>query len=109
MAQSVDDLHSDKNNLTRETQLTEKGASPSRHDILTGSQLDGRAYSGGMDRTCQNWTGNGEGAGRLGHYDRQGGGENPTSWNSAHDSRGCSQDNLRSTGGEGLFYCFAAN
>ena len=109
IAQSVDDLHSDKNNLTRETQLTEKGDNPPRHDILTGSQLDGRAYPAGSDRSCQNWTSSATGSGRLGHYDRQGGGENPTSWNSAHDSKGCSQDNLRSTGGDGLFYCFATN
>lgn len=109
IAQNVDDLHSDSNTLTRETQLTEKGENPARHDILTGSQLDGRAYPAGTDRTCQNWTTSGQGAGRLGHYDRRGGGENPTSWNSAHDSRGCSQDNLRSTGGDGLFYCFATN
>jgi hypothetical protein len=109
IAQNVDDLHSDKNNLTRETQLTEKGENPPRHDILTGSQLDGRAYADGSDRTCQNWTSSGQGSGRLGHYDRQGGGQNPTSWNSAHDSKGCSQDNLRSTGGDGLFYCFATN
>jgi len=109
IAQNVDDLHSDSNNLTRQTQLTEKGENPPRHDILTGSQLDGRAYPAGTDRTCQNWTSSGQGAGRLGHYDRQGGGENPTSWNSAHDSRGCSQDNLGSTGGDGLFYCFATN
>jgi len=109
IAQNVDDLHSDSNNLTRQTQLTEKGENPPRHDILTGSQLDGRAYPAGTDRTCQNWTSSGQGVGRLGHYDRQGGGENPTSWNSAHDSRGCSQDNLGSTGGDGLFYCFATN
>ncbi len=109
IAQDVDNLHSDSNNLTRQTQLTEKGENPPRHDILTGSQLDGRAYPAGADRTCQNWTSSGQGAGRLGHYDRQGGGENPTSWNSAHDSRGCSQDDLRSTGGDGLFYCFATN
>jgi hypothetical protein len=109
VAQNVDQLHSDKNNLTRETQLTEKGDSPPRHDILTGSQLDGRAFPAGMDKTCGNWTSSGQGSGRLGHYDRQGGGENPSSWNSAHDSRGCSQDNLRSTGGDGLFYCFATN
>ena len=109
IAQNVDDLHSDGNNLTRDTQLTEKGENAPRHDILTGSQLDGRAYPAGTDRTCQNWTSSGPGSGRLGHYDRRGGGENPTSWNSAHDSKGCSQDNLRSTGGDGLFYCLATN
>ncbi|MDA2934342.1 hypothetical protein MYX82_08355 [Acidobacteria bacterium AH-259-D05] len=116
IAQNVDDLHSDNNNLTKETQLNEKGEmvngrgdSPNRHDILTGSQLDGTLFPGDTDRTCQNWTSSGEGSARVGHHDRTGGGEHPTSWNSAHDSRGCSQESLRSSGGDGLFYCFAIN
>ena len=114
IAQNVADLHSDTNNLTKATQLNEKGAvvngrgdSPNRHDILTGSQLDGTAFSGDADTTCQNWTSSGAGSARVGHHDRTGGGEHPLSWNSAHGSRGCSQENLRGTGGDGLFYCFA--
>ena len=116
VAKNVDDLHSDSNNLTKETVLNEKGEvvkgrgdSPNRHDILTGSQLDGTAFTGDADTTCQNWTGSGEGSARVGHHDRTGGGEHPSSWNSAHPSRGCSQENLRGTGGDGLFYCFATN
>ena len=114
IAQNVADLHSDTNNLTKATQLNEmgdvvngRGDSPNRHDILTGSQLDGTAFSGDADTTCQNWTSSGVGAARVGHHDRTGGGEHPSSWNSAHGSRGCSQENLRGTGGDGLFYCFA--
>ena len=116
IAQNVADLHSDNNNLSKETQLNEKGEvvngrgdTPNRHDILTGSQLDGRAFSGDADTTCQNWTSSGEGSARVGHHDRTGGGEHSSSWNSAHGSRGCSQDNLRGSGGDGLFYCFAIN
>lgn len=114
VAQDVDDLHSDNNNLTKETQLSEygkmvngRGDSPNRHDILTGSQLDGSAFSGSEDTTCGNWTSHGEGSAQVGHHDRTGGGKNPTSWNSAHGSRGCSQENLQGTGGDGLYYCFA--
>jgi len=115
IAANVTELHGDKNNLTKETQLTEKGEivngrgdTPNRHDILTGSQLDGTAFTDGADHTCSNWTSNGAtGSAQVGHHDRQGGGQNPTSWNSAHGSRGCSQENLRATGGDGLFYCFA--
>ena len=116
IAKDVADLHSDRNNLTKETQLNEKGEgvhgrgdTPNRHDILTGSQLDGTAFPGDADTTCRNWTSSGEGSARVGHHDRTGGGEHPSSWNSAHGSRGCSQDNLRGTGGDGLFYCFAIN
>ena len=114
IAQDVVDLHSDNNNLTKDTQLNEKGEvvngrgdTPNRHDILTGSQLDGTAFSGDTDTTCQDWTSSGDGSARVGHHDRTGGGEHPTSWNSAHGSRGCSQENLRGSGGDGLFYCFA--
>ncbi len=114
VAQDVADLHSDNNKLSKENSLTEKGEvvkgrgdTPNLHDMLTGSQLDGTAFPPGEDHTCGNWTKSGEGSAQLGHHDRQGGGQNPTSWNSAHGSRGCSQDNLRSTGGAGLFYCFA--
>ena len=107
VAQNVDDLHSNNNKLGKENSLTEKGGTVGPHDMLTGSGTDGRALSG--DKTCSNWTSSvdGTGAARLGHYDKQGGGENPNSWNSAHDSRGCSQTNLVSTGGAGAFYCFA--
>jgi hypothetical protein len=112
VAQNVDDLHSDKNKLGKENSLTEKGAmvngrgdSPNTHDILTGSGLDGRALPGAL--TCNNWTSGAAGSAQVGHHDKQGGGDNPTSWNSAHASSGCSQPNLVSTGGAGLFYCFA--
>jgi hypothetical protein len=112
VAQSVDDLHSDKNQLGKANSLTEKGAavngrgdSPNMHDILTGSGQDGRALP--ADTTCNNWTSNGAGSAQVGHHDKQGGGQNPMSWNSAHASSGCSQANLVSTGGAGLFYCFA--
>jgi len=115
VAASVADLHSDKNNLTKETQLNEKGAvvngrgdTPNTHDMLTGSNLDGTAFPAGADKTCGNWTSSAEGSAQVGHHDRQGGGDNPTSWNSAHGSKGCSQANLVATGGAGLFYCFAA-
>jgi hypothetical protein len=114
IAENLDELHGDTNNLTKQTQLTEKGDvvngrgdTPNRHDILTGSQLDGTAFPAGEDRTCRNWTSQSDGSAQVGHHDRQGGGQNPTSWNSAHASKGCSQENLRGTGGDGLFYCFA--
>jgi len=113
VAQSVEQLHGD-NNLTKETVVTEKGDTvngrgdnPNMHDILTGSQLDGTASADSADSTCGNWTSRGEGSALVGHHDRQGGGDNPTSWNSAHGSRGCSQENLQATGGNGFFYCFA--
>lgn len=113
IADNVANLHSN-NNLTKETQLNEKGEkvngrgdTPNRHDILTGSQLDGGAFRGREDWTCQNWTSSDEGSARVGHHDRTGGGAHPSSWNSAHSSRSCSQEGLRSMGGDGLFYCFA--
>ena len=113
IAQNVAELHGE-NKLTKETQLNEKGEvvngrgdTPNRHDILTGSQLDGTAFTDATDHTCNNWTSNSTGSAQVGHHDRQGGGANPTSWNSAHASKGCSQENLRGTGGDGLFYCFA--
>lgn len=113
IAENVDQLHSDDNNLNKETALDEsgqvvngRGDDPNRHDILTGSQLDGTAFEGEEDTTCSNWTSNGEGSARLGHHDRMGGGDYPTAWNSAHGSSGCSQEDLEGTGGAGLFYCF---
>ncbi|GMR23281.1 MAG: hypothetical protein BMS9Abin37_1698 [Acidobacteriota bacterium] len=117
VASSVADLHSDNNKLSKENSISEKGKTingrgddPNRHDVLTGSQMDGTAGSDSVDTNCQNWTTNAEnGSALVGHHDRQGGGTNPTSWNSAHPSRGCSQENLRATGGDGLFYCFAIN
>jgi hypothetical protein len=122
VAKSVDDLHSAGNNMTKQTALSEKGDvingrgdTPNRHDILTGSTPDGRAFPAGQDRTCNNWTSSTNGAAMLGHSDRQGLTEDPPakSWNSSHPSRGpgggCSQADLRSTGGDGLLYCFAAN
>jgi len=121
VAQNVADLHGDTleaarrgNNLTKVTAINEKGETingvgdtPNRHDMLTGSQLDGTAFTDGADHTCQNWTSSTTGTAQLGHHDRTGGGN--TSWNSTHPSRGCSQENLVATGGAGLFYCFATN
>jgi hypothetical protein len=101
-------------NLFKQSALTEKGQvvngfgdMPNTHDMLTGSQPDGRAYTDNADHTCNNWTSSGMGTAQLGHSDRSGGGN--TSWNSAHPSRGCSQADLVATGGAGLFYCFAVN
>jgi hypothetical protein len=122
IARSVDDLHSANNKIGKQTALTEKGEpvngrgdSPNRHDVLTGSQPDGRAFPAGEDKTCGNWTKSGAGSAVVGHHDRQGlrDDEPSKSWNSSHPSRGpeggCSQADLRSTGGDGLFYCFAIN
>jgi hypothetical protein len=100
-------------NMFKQYTLTEKGELvngvgdplPQRHDILTGSQTDGRAFSDSADHTCNNWTSNGEGAAQVGHSDRVGNGN--TSWNSSHSTTGCSQADFASWGGEGLFYCFA--
>ena len=122
IARNVDDLHSPNNKISKQTALTEKGDmvngrgdNPNRHDVLTGSQPDGRAFAAGEDRTCGNWTKSGAGAAMLGHHDRQGLRDDDASksWNASHPSRGpdggCSQADLRSTGGDGLFYCFATN
>ena len=121
VAKSLDELHGD-NNISKQTALTEKGDvvngrgdTPNRHDALTGSQPDGTAFPAGDDKTCHNWTSSTQGAAMLGHIDRQGLRDDAAShsWNSSHLSRGpdggCSQNDLRSTGGDGLFYCFAAN
>ncbi|MEX2302354.1 MAG: hypothetical protein WD733_15540 [Bryobacterales bacterium] len=117
VASSVADLHSDNNKLGKEGSLTEtgqvvngRGDSPNMHDILTGSQMDGTAFTDTADHTCGNWTSGGaDGSAQVGHHDKQGGGANPNSWNSAHGSKGCSQENLQGTGGNGFFYCFATN
>jgi hypothetical protein len=117
IAKNVDELHS-SNKIDKETALSEKGErinargdTPNMHDILTGSQPDGRAFAGSEDRTCRNWTSSGDGAAVVGHHDRMGlrDDESSRSWNSSHPSRGCSQDALRSSGGNGLFYCFVVN
>jgi hypothetical protein len=117
IAKDVDELHG-KNNINKETALSEKGErinargdKPNMHDIVTGSQPDGRAFSGNEDMTCRNWTSSTEGAAMVGHHDRQGlrDDESSRSWNSSHPSRGCSQEALRGSGGNGLFYCFAVN
>jgi hypothetical protein len=110
IAANVDELHSSANRLAAFTALDERGNqipgsgfSPNRHDILTGSQPDGKAYPAGADMTCGNWSSNADQGGakaRVGHHDY-------ANWNSTHDSRGCSQQALIGTGGDGLFYCFA--
>ena len=118
VASDVEQLHSGANNLSKQTALNEKGEvvngrgdTPNRHDILTGSQPDGRAFTSGPDMTCGNWTQGGEGTAMLGHHDRIGlkDDEPSRSWNSSHPSRGCSPEALRSTGSAGLLYCFAAD
>ena len=116
VAENVADLHSDNNKLSKENSISEKGDvingrgdEPNMHDTMTGSQADGTAFSDGEDHTCGNWTSSGEGSAQVGHHDRQGGGDAPTSWNAAHGSRGCSQSDLQGTGGNGYYYCFAAN
>jgi hypothetical protein len=121
IAKDVAELHG-TNNLTKQTALTERGDvingigdKPNRHDMLTGSQPDGTAFPPGTDHTCRNWTSSTQGSAMLGHADRTGlrDDEASKSWNSSHPSRGpeggCSQADLRSTGGDGLMYCFAAN
>ncbi|HEY1363993.1 MAG TPA: lectin [Xanthobacteraceae bacterium] len=117
IAQNVDELHGDNSKVNKQTALTEKGATvngrgdtPNMHDMLTGSQLDGRAFPGNINVTCNNWTSSNFGKALLGHHDRQGIADTvyQHSWNSAHMSRGCSQEDLVATGGNGLFYCFAA-
>src|SRR4051795_3445773 len=122
IAKDVADLHGAANNLTKQTALSEKGEvingrgdTPNRHDILTGSTADGTAFPADKDMTCKNYTSSTQGAVMLGHNDRQGLTDDPPahSWNSSHPSRGaeggCSQADLRSTGGDGLLYCFAVN
>ena len=122
VAKDVADLHGASNNLTKQTALSEKGEvingrgdTPNRHDALTGSQPDGTAFAAGEDRTCKNWTSSTQGAAMMGHIDRIGLRDDDASksWNSSHPSRGpdggCSQADLKSTGGDGLLYCFAAN
>jgi hypothetical protein len=118
VAKSVEDLHSDANNINKQTALTEKGETVSgrgdavnTHDILTGSDPQGLYSTAGGDTTCGNWTKSGEGSAIVGHHDRTGlkDTRHMNSWNSSHGSRGCSQDNLKGTGRAGLIYCFLAN
>jgi hypothetical protein len=121
IAKDVAELHG-TNNISKQTALSEKGDvlngrgdTPNRHDVLTGSQPDGTAFAAGEDRTCKNWTSSTQGSAMLGHFDRLGLRDDDASksWNSSHPSRGpdggCSQADLKSTGGDGLLYCFAAN
>ena len=118
VAKTVDDLHSGSNNVTKQTALSEKGEvisgrgdTPNMHDILTGSDPQGMYSTAGGDTTCGNWTKSGEGSAIVGHHDRVGPKDtrHMNSWNSSHGSRGCSQDQLKGTGGAGLLYCFAAD
>jgi len=117
IATDIDQLHT-ANNLTKATALTERGDvvngrgdTPNMHDILTGTQPDGRVIAGNVNTTCGNWTQSGEGSAMLGHSDRTGLDDSvpAKSWNSSHMSRGCSADALKSTGGAGFFYCFAVD
>ena len=117
IAADVEQLHG-ANLLTKATALNERGGvvngagdTPNQHDILTGSRIDGTALSPSPNLTCGNWTQSGDGAAMIGHHDRRGLVTDAwaLSWNSSHQTRGCGQDALRSTGGAGLFYCFAAN
>ena len=116
IARDVADLHSPNNNINKETALDEKGAKvngrtdkPNKHDILTGSRVDGTAFALQTDMTCGNWTKSGDGSAMVGHHDRAGPVDHPwaVSWNSSHNSIGCSQQALIKTGGDGLIYCFA--
>jgi hypothetical protein len=122
VAKDVNDLHSPTVNLTKATALDEKGnpipgrgATPNKHDAVTGSQMNGTAFAAGEDRTCGNWTSSTRGSAMLGHIDREGLSDTveAKSWNASHPSRGsdggCSQNDFKSTGGDGLFYCFATN
>jgi hypothetical protein len=115
IASNAKQLHAE-NKITKQTALNEKGEvvngrgdTPNRHDMLTGSQPDGTAFATGQDMTCGNWTKSGDGSAMLGHHDRMGLRDDAESksWNSSHPSKGCSQEALRGTGGDGLFYCFA--
>src|SRR5262245_2778899 len=116
VAQNVDDLHGDNNKLTMQAVLTERGTmipsvgfTPNYHDIITGSTMDGKAHPGNLNLTCNNWTSSTVGSAMVGHSDRRGLQDNlyAKSWNASHMSRSCTPDDLRATGGNGLFYCFA--
>jgi hypothetical protein len=107
VGENIEEIHSMNHRFNAQTILDERGRlipgggyTPNRHDVLTGSKPDGTAFPAGEDMTCNNWTSSSTGKARIGHHDR-------AAWNSAHDTRGCSQEQLISTGGDGLFYCFA--
>jgi hypothetical protein len=113
VAANVDQLHGANSKITKTMAVTERldtvngvGDTPNVHDVLTGSRVDGTAFPPGDDLTCGNWTSSGAGRAQVGHHDRMGEGDNASSWNSAHPTRGCSQADLQSTGGDGRFYCF---
>lgn len=115
VARNLAELHG-TNNLSKQNSLNERGEvvlgrgdATNMHDILTGSQADGTAFASADDMTCRNWSSSADGAAMVGHHDRQGlrDDEPSRSWNTSHPSRGCSMDALRSSGGAGLFYCFA--
>lgn len=122
ISQDLSELHGDTliqaqrgSNLFKQSARTEKGevihgagdAPPVQHEILTGSQTDGRAFADSGDYTCRNWTSSGEGSAQVGHSDRIGNGNH--SWNSSNATKGCSQAAFEREGGAGLFYCFAVN
>ena len=118
IASDLDSLHYDNSNINYTGALNElgntinsggMGNAPNEHDILTGSNMDGTAISGDEDKSCSNWTSSNEGSAIVGHHDRFRFTTPGSPWNSAHPSRGCSQDALKSSGGAGLFYCFAIN
>jgi hypothetical protein len=116
MATNLDDLHYNNANLNYEKSLDENGEkvnsgangdTPNRHDVLTGTHLDGTAIAGDENMMCNNWTSNSDGRAVVGHHDRFRRSTPGSPWNNAHPSRGCSQENLQASGGDGLFYCFA--
>ncbi|MEQ1868637.1 MAG: hypothetical protein ABL961_01275 [Vicinamibacterales bacterium] len=114
IAADIAELHSDKNAINKDNAVTERvdpingvDDTPNRHDILTGSKPDGTAFPAGEDTTCRGWTSSGADHAQVGHHDRKGRSAGAASWNSAHVSRGCSQELLQASGGAGLFYCFA--
>jgi hypothetical protein len=118
IAKDAEELHGDNSKMSGDTALTERGTkisgfgmTPNWHDALTGSDMQGRAFPGNMNLTCNNWTSSQFGSAQLGHIDRRGGADTvfQKSWGSSHMSRACSQADLVATGGNGLFYCFAAN
>jgi hypothetical protein len=123
IADNLAQLHGDTlelarigNGITKRNALTEKkegvpgsGDPVNKHDVLTGSQPDGRAYTDTADHTCSNWTSSAAtGSAQIGHSDRNGTNIG-ISWNSAHPTRGCSIETLTPTGGAGYLYCFAIN
>lgn len=129
IAEDIDALHQDEVEINHETAVDENGEpvpyvhvdedgeplgpgenpEPVEHDILTGTQADGTAFSDDEDMTCSNWTSNGEGSAMLGHHDRRSLQPGLSPWNAAHPSSGCSQEDLVATGGSGRFYCFASD